>query len=157
MRTYSAKPDEMKMKRKWFVVDAEGLIVGRLASFIASRLRGKHDPLYTPHTDCGDSIVVVNAKKVALTGQKRQNKVYYRHSGYPGGIKGTTALEILEGKYPERVLMKAVERMIPRGSLGRRQLGKLHVYAGETHPHQAQEPEFIDVAALNIKNRERKA
>jgi large subunit ribosomal protein L13 len=151
MKTYSAKPGEIE--RKWFVIDAEGVVLGRLASIIASRLRGKHKPMFTPHMDCGDHIVVINADKVHLTGNKLADKTYYRHTGYPGGIKSTTASRILEGKHPERVVEKAVQRMIPKGPLGRQVLTKLKVYAGAEHPHEAQQPEVLDVAAMNDKNK----
>ena len=150
MNTYSAKPTEIE--RKWNVVDAEGLVLGRLASIISMRLRGKHKPTYTPHMDCGDHIIVINADKVQLTGRKRADKVYYRHTGYPGGIKSRTAGQVLEGEHPERVVIKAVERMISRNPLGRQQMTKLHVYAGSDHPHAAQNPEVLDVAAMNPKN-----
>lgn len=150
MRTYSAKPAEIEAK--WFLVDAEGLVVGRLASLVATMLRGKHKPSFTPHIDCGDNIVVINADKVRFTGRKRDQKTYYRHTGYPGGIKSNTAARILDGKHPERVVEKAVQRMLPRGPLGRKQFGKLKVYAGSEHPHEAQQPEKLDVAALNPKN-----
>ncbi|MCP5433455.1 MAG: 50S ribosomal protein L13 [Alphaproteobacteria bacterium] len=150
-RTYSAKPGEVEAK--WWVIDAEGLVVGRLAALIAMRLRGKHKARYTPHVDCGDHVVVVNAEKVALTGKKRQDKTYYWHTGYPGGIKERTAGKILDGRFPERVIEKAVERMLPKESpLARRQLAKLRVYKGPEHPHAAQAPEKLDIAALNPKN-----
>lgn len=151
MKTYSAKPSEVE--HKWFVVDAEDLVLGRMASVVALRLRGKHKPMYTPHIDCGDNIVIVNAEKVRLTGNKRQDKVYHRHSGYPGGIKSTTADQVLSGKHPERVVIKAIERMISRNPLGRQQMRKLHVYAGPEHPHAGQQPEALDVAAMNSKNK----
>ena len=150
MATYSAKPGDVE--RKWILIDAEGLVVGRLAALIAARLRGKHKPSFTPHMDCGDSIVVVNAEKVVLTGNKRADKTYYRHTGYPGGIKSRKAHQVLDGKHPERVLQMAVRRMMPSGPLGRRQLKNLRVYAGAEHPHEAQSPEKLDVAALNGKN-----
>ena len=150
MKTYSAKASEIE--KKWVVIDAEGLVVGRLASLIALRLRGKHKPTFTPHMDCGDNVIVVNAEKVLLTGNKLKDKVYYRHTGYIGGIKERTAGEIMRGKYPERIVEKAVERMLPRGPLGRRQLANLRVYAGPDHPHEAQSPEKIDIAAMNAKN-----
>jgi len=150
MKTFSATPKDID--KSWTVIDAEGLIVGRLASLIAMRLRGKHKPSYTPHMDCGDNIVVVNADKVVLTGNKRADKVYYWHTGYPGGIKSRTAEKILDGKHPERARHKAVERMLPRGPLGRQQLKNLRLYAGPDHPHQAQEPVTLDVAALSRKN-----
>ncbi len=151
MKSFSAKPTEVE--KKWFVIDAEGLVLGRLASVIAMRLRGKHKPIFTPHVDCGDNIIVINAEKVQLTGRKRNDKKYYWHTGYPGGIKDRSAGQILAGKYPERVVMKAVERMLPKGILGRQQLKKLHVYAGTEHKHEAQKPEVLDVAAMNSKNK----
>ena len=151
MSTVSAKPGEVS--RAWNVIDAEGLVLGRLASVIAMRLRGKHKPQFTPHVDCGDHIVVINAEKVAMTGNnKREDKTYYRHTGYPGGIKSVTAREILEGRFPERVLEKAVERMLPKTKLARACIKKLHVYAGPDHPHAAQEPQPLDVASMNNKN-----
>jgi large subunit ribosomal protein L13 len=150
MSTYSAKPSEIE--KKWIVVDAAGLVVGRLAAIIATRLRGKHKPSFTPHMDCGDNVIVVNAAKVALTGRKREQKTYYWHTGYPGGIKERTAGKVLEGRFPERVVEKAVERMLPRGPLGRRQLANLHVYAGPEHPHAAQQPEPLNVGSMNAKN-----
>ncbi len=150
MKTYSAKPAEVD--KKWILIDGKGLVVGRLASLIALRLRGKHKPTYTPHVDCGDNVIVVNAEKVVLTGRKVQNKVYRHHTGHIGGIKERSARFILEGKFPQRIVEKAVERMLPRGPLGRRQLGNLRVYKGPDHPHTAQQPEVLDVAALNRKN-----
>ncbi|HJN25968.1 MAG TPA: 50S ribosomal protein L13, partial [Rhodospirillales bacterium] len=150
MNTYSAKPTEIE--RNWCVIDAEGLVLGRMASIISMRLRGKHKPTFTPHMDCGDHIIVINADKVQLTGRKRTDKVYYRHTGYPGGIKSVTAGKVLEGEHPERVVIKAVERMVSRNPLGRQQMRKLHVYAGADHPHEAQNPEVLDVAAMNPKN-----
>ena len=151
MRTYSAKPSEVE--RGWYVVDAENLVLGRLAVVVATRLRGKHKPMYTPHIDCGDHVIVVNAEKVQLTGDKRQQKTYYRHTGYPGGIKARTADQILEGHYPQRVIEEAVRRMLPKGPLGRDQLRKLHVYPGPDHPHQGTQPVALDVGAMNPKNR----
>jgi len=150
MATYSAKPAEIE--KKWVMIDAEGLVVGRLASLIALRLRGKHLPIFTPHVDCGDNVIVVNAAKVVLTGKKRENKVYHHHTGYIGGIKERTARSILEGKFPQRIVEKAVERMLPHGPLGRRQLGNLRVYPGPDHPHTAQNPTKLDIAAMNRKN-----
>ena len=150
MKTYSAKPKDVT--RDWFIIDADGLVLGRLASQIALRLRGKHKPTFTPHIDCGDNIVVINADKVVLTGNKRANKTYFWHTGYPGGIRSRTADKILSSKYPERVLMKAVERMISRSPLGRQQMSKLHVYAGNEHPHDAQKPQVLDIAKFNSKN-----
>jgi large subunit ribosomal protein L13 len=150
MKTYSAKPAEVQ--KKWVMIDGDGLVVGRLATIVAMRLRGKHKPTYTPHVDCGDNVIVINAEKVVLTGRKLQNKIYYHHTGYPGGIKERTAKFILEGRFPERIVEKAVERMLPRGPLGRRQLGNLRVYKGAEHPHAAQNPEPLDIAAMNRKN-----
>jgi len=153
MKTYSAKPSEID--KKWYLVDAEGLVLGRLASQIAMILRGKHKPMFTPHMDCGDNVIVVNAEKVHLTGNKRGDKTYYWHTGYPGGIKDTTAAALLDGKHPERVIQKAVERMVPRGPLGRQQMRNLRVYRGTEHPHEAQQPEPLDIASRNPKNAKR--
>lgn len=150
MQTLSIKPSEVK--KKWVVIDANDLILGRLASIIANRLRGKHKASFTPHVDCGDYIVVVNAEKVALTGNKLKDKKFYWHTGYAGGIKERAIGQILSGNHPERVLKKAVERMVPRGPLGRQIMGNLKVYAGPTHPHEAQNPETLNVAELNRKN-----
>ena len=150
MNTYSAKPAEVE--KKWVLIDGTGLVVGRLASLVALRQRGKHKPTYTPHVDCGDNVIVVNAEKVVLTGRKVQQKVYHHHTGHIGGIKERTAKFILEGKFPQRIVEKAVERMLPRGPLGRRQLGNLRVYKGPEHPHEAQQPEKLDIAAMNRKN-----
>src|ERR1700728_1084288 len=150
MKTYSAKPSEIE--KKWIIIDAEGLVVGRLASIIAMRLRGKHKASFTPHIDDGDNVIVVNAEKVTLTGNKRNDKVYHHYSGYIGGIKERSARSILEGKFPERIVEKAVERMLPRGPLGKKQLGNLRVYKGPDHPHAAQSPTVLDVAKLNLKN-----
>jgi len=151
MKTYSAKASEIE--KKWFVIDADGLVLGRLASQIARILRGKHKPTFTPHMDCGDNVIVVNAEKVKLTGRKLGDKIYYWHTGYPGGIKQRTAGQILEGKHPDRVIGKAVERMISRNRLGRQQMSNLRVYAGPEHPHEAQQPEVLDVASWNPKNK----
>ena len=150
MKTFSAKP--AGIDKKWVLIDAENMVVGRLAAVIATRLRGKHLPIYTPHMDCGDNVIVINADKVVFTGNKRADKTYYRHTGYPGGIKETTPEKLLEGKFPGRVLELAVKRMLPRGPLGRQQLSNMRVYAGTEHPHEAQSPETLDVAALNAKN-----
>jgi large subunit ribosomal protein L13 len=155
MTTYSAKPAEVD--KKWVLIDAQGLVVGRLATLVAMRLRGKHKPTYTPHVDDGDNVIVVNAGKVVLTGRKLQQKVYHHHTGYIGGIKERTAGAIMAGKFPERVLEKAVERMVPRGPLGRRQMANLRVYPGAEHPHEAQQPEKLDVAKFNPKNTQYKA
>lgn len=151
MKTFSAKPAEIE--RKWIVIDAEDVVLGRLASKVAMILRGKHKPIYTPHIDCGDHVVVVNAERIALTGNKRKDKTYHWHTGYPGGIKARTADKILGGDHPERVIVKAVERMVPRTPLGRAMMKKLRVYAGPEHPHEAQQPEGLDFAARNPKNK----
>ena len=150
MNTYSAKPAEIE--KKWVTIDAAGLAVGRLASVVAMRLRGKHKASYTPHVDDGDNVIVINAAKVVFTGRKREKKVYYHHTGYIGGIKERTAKQIMDGRFPERVVELAVQRMLPRGPLGRVQLGNLRVYPGPEHPHEAQKPEKLDVAAMNRKN-----
>jgi large subunit ribosomal protein L13 len=151
MKTYSATPSDVD--KKWFLVDAEDVVLGRMAAIVATRLRGKHKPMYTPNIDCGDHVVVINAEKVKLTGDKLKKKVYYRHTGYPGGIKERTAGQIIDGAHPERVVQKAIERMMPRGRMGREQFRNLRVYAGSDHPHEAQQPETLDVAAMNIKNK----
>lgn len=148
--TRSLKPAEVE--KKWVIIDAKGLVVGRLASVVAMRLRGKHKPGFTPHVDCGDNVIVINADKVVLTGRKRDQKMYYHHTGYIGGIKERSAKFILEGRFPERVVEKAVERMLPRGPLFRKILGNLRVYKGDEHPHAAQNPASLDVAAMNSKN-----
>ncbi|MEM6355202.1 MAG: 50S ribosomal protein L13 [Pseudomonadota bacterium] len=150
MKTYSAKPADIE--KKWVVIDAEGVVLGRLASLIAMRLRGKHKATFTPHMDMGDNVIVINAEKVKLTGNKRRDKTYYWHTGHPGGIKSRTADQLLDGKYPERVVTQAVKRMMPGGPLTRRQLTHLRVYAGGEHPHEAQAPETVDFAAMNPKN-----
>lgn len=150
MKTYSAKPADIE--KKWVIVDAEGVVLGRLASIIAMRLRGKHKATFTPHMDMGDNVIVINADKVQLTGNKRSDKTYYWHTGHPGGIKSRTAEQLLEGRFPERVVTKAVQRMMPGGPLTRRQLTNLRVYAGAEHPHEAQQPEVLDVKSLNPKN-----
>ncbi len=150
MRTYTARPAEIQ--RAWHLVDADRAVLGRLASLIANRLRGKHKAMYTPHLDCGDNIVVINAEKVALTGVKARDKQHYWHTGFPGGIRSRRYGALLAGARPERVIELAVRRMIPRGPLGRAQMRKLHVYAGPDHPHAAQQPEPVDLAALNRKN-----
>ena len=150
MKTFSAKPSTIE--KKWVVVDAEGLVLGRLASVLALRLRGKHKPSFTPHMDTGDYVIVINADKVHLTGNKRDGTSFYWHTGFPGGIKSRTRAQILDGKYPERVIMKAVERMLPEGTMGRKCLTNLRVYAGSEHPHAAQNPEVVDVASMNRKN-----
>ncbi|MBU6234737.1 MAG: 50S ribosomal protein L13 [Alphaproteobacteria bacterium] len=152
MKTYSAKPSEVTAK--WHLIDADGLVLGRLAGIVAKILRGKHKAQFTPHIDTGDNVVIINADKVKITGNKKEQSVFYWHTGYPGGIKGRTQGEILEGKHPERVILKAVERMMPKDSrLADKQMGKLHVYAGAAHPHEAQQPAKLDVAAMNRKNK----
>ena len=149
--TRSIKPAEVE--KKWHLIDADGLVVGRLAVVIANLLRGKHKPSFTPHVDCGDHVVVINAGKVRFTGKKRDDKVYYKHTGYIGGIKGVTAGKVLDGRFPERVVEKAVERMVPRGPLGRAQMRALHLYNGTEHPHGGTQPEALDVAAMSRKNK----
>jgi large subunit ribosomal protein L13 len=151
MKTYTAKPSDIE--KKWLLIDADGLVLGRLASLVAMRLRGKHKATYTPNMDCGDHVIVVNAEKVQLTGRKAEQSVFYWHTGYPGGIKGRSQGAIRGGKHPERLVEKAVERMIPRGPLGRRIMGHLKVYAGPAHPHDAQNPQKVDIAAMNPKNK----
>lgn len=151
MKTYSAKPSDVE--KKWLIVDAEDVVLGRMASQIALRLRGKHKPMFTPHIDCGDNIIVINAEKVKLTGRKLTDKKFYWHTGHPGGIKERTMDAILTGDHPERVVIKAVERMISRSPMGRTQMRKLHVYAGPDHPHGAQNPEVLDIASMNTKNK----
>lgn len=151
MKTYSAKPAEVV--KKWVIIDAQDLILGRLASIIALRLRGKHKPEFTPHVDCGDNVIVINAEKVKLTGRKRENDLFFWHTGYPGGIKQRTKAQILDGKHPERVIEKAVERMLPDGPLANQIFKNLRVYAGSQHPHEAQQPEVLDVASMNPKNK----
>ncbi|WP_339106975.1 50S ribosomal protein L13 [Thioclava sp. GXIMD4216] len=150
MNTYTAKPAEIE--KKWILIDAEGVVLGRLASIVAMRLRGKHKATFTPHMDMGDNVIIINADKVQMTGKKRDDKTYYWHTNHPGGIKSRTARQILEGNHPERVVIKAVERMISRNRLGRAQMSNLRVYAGAEHPHEAQSPEVLDVKSLNKKN-----
>ena len=151
MKTFSARPADID--KKWILIDADGLVVGRLATVVATRLRGKHKPSFTPHLDCGDNIIVINAEKVVFTGRKRQNKTYYRHTGHPGGIKERKAHQILDGKFPERVVEDAVRRMIPGGVLKRDLMRNLRIYKGEKHPHEAQSPQKLDVGAMNPKNK----
>ncbi|AEI37286.1 MAG: 50S ribosomal protein L13 [Zymomonas mobilis subsp. pomaceae] len=141
------------VEKKWHLIDVEGLVVGRVATIIANLLRGKHKPSFTPYIDCGDNVIIINADKVRFTGRKMQKKIYYKHTGYAGGIKETTPAKVLEGRFPERVLEKAVERMIPRGPLGRQQMRNLRIFAGAEHTHTAQNPEVLDVAAMNRKNK----
>jgi large subunit ribosomal protein L13 len=149
--TYSAKAADVQ--KDWILIDAEGLVLGRLASLVALRLRGKHKPSYTPHIDDGDNVIIINAEKVRLTGNKANADIFYWHTGYPGGIKGKSKGEILAGKFPERVIEKAVQRMIPTGPLARRQFKNLKVYAGKDHPHEAQSPKTVDIAGMNPKNK----
>ena len=137
------------------LINAEGVVLGRLASLVAGYLRGKHKPTFTPHMDMGDHVIIVNAEKITLTGNKRDNKTYYWHTGYPGGIKSRKAVEILEGKFPERVVMKAIKRMLPGGRLSRKQLTNLRIYSGDEHPHEAQNPQLIDIKEMNNKNSKR--
>lgn len=150
MPTYAAKP--ATVDKKWVLIDAKGLVVGRLATIVATRLKGKHKATYTPHVDCGDNVIVVNADKIVFTGAKRDDKVYYHHTGYPGGIKERSPRQILEGKHPERVVEKAVERMLARGPLQRQLMRNLRIYKGNEHPHGAQNPSVLDVAKMNRKN-----
>ena len=151
MKTYSAKPQDID--NKWWVIDAQDIVLGRMASHVAKMLRGKHKPTYTPHMDCGDNIIIVNAEKVKLTGKKAANKTFFWHTGHPGGIKERKAGATLRGEHPERVIEKAVERMIPKGPLGNAQLKRLRVYAGAAHPHEAQAPKVFDFGAMNEKNK----
>ncbi len=150
MKTYTATPADID--KQWILIDAEGVVLGRLASIVASRLRGKHKPSFTPHMDMGDNVIVINADKVQMTGKKRTDKTYWRHTGYPGGIKSKTAGEILEGAHPERVVTLAIKRMLPGNRLSRKQMTNLRVYAGAEHPHTAQEPQVLDVKSMNTKN-----
>jgi len=150
MKTFTATPADID--KKWILIDAEGVVLGRLASIIAMRLRGKHKPSFTPHMDMGDNVIVINADKVQLTGKKRDDKIYYRHTGHPGGLKQNTARDILEGKFPERVVEKAVQRMLPGNKLSRQLMTNLRVYAGAEHKQEAQSPEVLDVKSMNSKN-----
>ncbi|MEM6683070.1 MAG: 50S ribosomal protein L13 [Pseudomonadota bacterium] len=151
MKTFSARPADIE--KKWLLVDAEDVVLGRLAAVVATRLRGKHKPIFTPHMDCGDNVIVINADKVRLTGGKRANKVYYRHTGYPGGIKSETAANVLDGRFPERVIERAIKRMLPASRLGRQQMRNLRIYSGSEHPHAGVTPEVLDVASMNSKNK----
>ncbi len=150
MKTYSANPADID--KKWILIDAEGVVLGRLASIVATRLRGKHKPSFTPHMDMGDNVIIINADKIQLTGKKRDDKTYYWHTGHPGGIKSRTARQIIEGAHPERVVTKAVQRMLPSNRLSRQVMTNLRVYAGTEHPHEAQNPEVLDVKSMNSKN-----
>ena len=151
MKTYSATPADIE--KKWLIVDAEDVVLGRLASIVAMRLRGKHKPMFTPNMDCGDHVIVINADKVRLTGNKRDKDIFYWHTGFPGGIKQRTKGQILDGKHPQRVVEKAVQRMLPKGPMGRKVFSNLRVYAGTEHPHEAQKPEILNVAGMNAKNK----
>ena len=150
MKTFTATPADIE--KKWILIDAEGIVLGRLATIVANILRGKNKPTFTPHMDMGDNVIVINADKIQMTGKKRDDKVYYWHTGHPGGIKQRTARQVLEGNHPERVVIKAVERMITRNRLGRQQMTNLRVYAGAAHPHEAQQPTVLDLRVLNPKN-----
>ncbi|MEM0977599.1 MAG: 50S ribosomal protein L13 [Pseudomonadota bacterium] len=150
MKTYSAKAGDVD--KKWILIDAEGVVLGRLASIVAMRLRGKHKPSFTPSMDMGDNVIIINADKVQMTGKKRTDKIHYWHTGYPGGIKSRTAGQIIEGKHPDRLVTMAVKRMLPGGPLSRKQMTNLRVYAGNDHPHEAQNPEVLDVKSMNKKN-----
>ena len=149
MKTYTAKPAEIE--KKWILIDAEGVVLGRLATIVANRLRGKHKPTFTPHMDMGDNVIVINADKVQMTGKKRDEHFYW-HTGHPGGIKSRTKQQILEGAHPERVVYQAVKRMLPGNRLSRKQMTNLRIYAGAEHPHEAQAPEVLDVKSMNKKN-----
>jgi large subunit ribosomal protein L13 len=151
MKTFALKAGDIQ--KKWWLVDAQDLVLGRMASQIALRLRGKHKPTFSPHLDCGDCVVVINADKIKLTGNKLKDKKFYWHTGFPGGIKERSMEALITGRFPERVVQKAVERMITRGPLGRQQMTHLKVYAGDQHPHGAQNPEVLDISALNPKNK----
>ncbi len=154
-KTYSAKPSEIQAK--WYVIDAKDVVLGRLAAIVATYLRGKHKPTYSPNIDCGDHIIVINAEKVGITGNKLEQNKFFWHTAYIGGIKERLWSAILGGRHPERLVIKAVERMISRNALGRAQMKKLHVYAGSEHPHAAQKPEVLDVLNMNSKNKKRGA
>ena len=149
MKTYSATPAEID--KKWILIDAEGVVLGRLASIVAMRLRGKHKASFTPNMDMGDNVIVINADKIQMTGKKREENFYW-HTGHPGGIKSRTKQQILEGAHPERVVTQAVKRMLPGNRLARQQMTNLRVYAGAEHPHEAQNPEVLDVKSKNPKN-----
>ena len=150
MKTFSATPADIC--KGWILINAEGIVLGRLAAIVATRLRGKHKVTFSPHMDCGDNVIIVNAEKVQLTGRKLRQKTYYRHTGYPGGIKSRTAEQVLEGKHPERLVTKAVQRMLPKNRLSRQLMSNLRVYAGPRHPHEAQKPDLLAVADFNDKN-----
>ena len=149
MKTFSATPADID--KKWILIDAEGIVLGRLASIVAMRLRGKHKASFTPHMDCGDNVIIINADKIQMTGNKRQESFYW-HTGHPGGIKSRTKQQILEGAHPERVVIQAVKRMLPGNRLSRQIMTNLRVYAGAEHGHEAQQPEVLDVKSMNSKN-----
>ena len=151
MKTYSVKPSDIV--KKWYLVDATDLVLGRLAVVLANYVRGKHKVYFTPNIDCGDHVVVVNAEKIKLTGNKLNNHMHYWHTGYPGGIKSKSYAQILEGKNPQEAIQLAVKRMVPKGPLGKQQLKKLYVYSGDKHPHDAQKPEPINLKTMNKKNK----
>lgn len=151
MKSYSATPKDVK--NQWWIIDAEGVVLGRLASQVAMILRGKHKAMFTPHIDCGDSVVIINAEKVKITGKKKEDKKFFWHTGFPGGIKETTPAKTFRTKFPQRVVERAILRMLPEGPLGAKQYGKLRVYAGTEHPHTAQQPQTLDLAAKNAKNK----
>lgn len=152
MRTYSAKPADVE--KKWLLIDADGLVLGRLAAIVAGLLRGKHKAMFTPHIDTGDNVIIINAEKIKLTGKKAEQRVFYWYSGFPGGLKEHTPRRTLTGRFPERVLHRAIERMMPKDSpLARAQMKKLKIYAGSAHPHEAQSPETLDIASRNRKNK----
>ena len=149
MKTYTATPADIE--KKWILIDADGIVLGRLASIIAMRLRGKHKASFTPHMDCGDNVIIVNAEKIQMTGKKREENFYW-HTGHPGGIKSRTKQQILDGAHPERVIIQAVKRMLPSNKLSRQIMTNLRVYAGTDHPHEAQDPIVLDVKSMNSKN-----
>jgi large subunit ribosomal protein L13 len=151
MKSYTPKAADIE--KKWILVDAQDVVLGRLASAVAMRLRGKHKPKFTPHADCGDNVIVINAAKVRITGNKKDADIFYWHTGHPGGIKGRSKGQILEGDHPERVIEKAVQRMLPRGPMGRQVFSNLRVYPGAEHPHEAQQPQVLDIASMNPKNK----
>ena len=152
-KTFSIKPADIE--KKWLVIDAEGIVLGRLASLVATYLRGKHKPTFTPHMDMGDNVIIVNAEKIALTGKKRDDKIYYWHTGYPGGIKSRVASDMLKGQFPERVIEKAVKRMLPGGPLSRKQMTNLRIYKGKSHPHDGLSPQTLNIREINEKNTRR--
>lgn len=152
MRTYSAKPADVE--KKWLLIDANGIVLGRMAAIVVGLLRGKHKAMFTPHIDTGDNVIIINADKIKLTGKKAEQRIFYWHSGYPGGLKEHTPKRTLSGAFPERVVYRAIERMMPKDSpLARAQMKKLKVYAGDKHPHEAQNPETVDLAGRNRKNK----